>query len=266
MENEITTGSPDRKKLYVFLLALFAVVVLYCGIMFILSPLQKLKKEDKEFRTRNEELLKTDDRILFDSAYIKLLEEKNFLQSRIMMAETDSIYLTINLSDSTANIEIAGVVVHTARIHRTKISKILSGADDYLTLSMLSAPLTIKRNYATVEKEPVSFKMAPKDTSEYKPDLAPDTTDIKPVNCILEMQNGMRLFLYQTEKNSSGDKRSRFFFNLACLFRNSWKDLKCVAAFRVPEYEPFIKLRMNRADIKIIYRALPKNGQVAVHR
>ena len=45
-------------------------------------------------------------RILKDSAYLKLLKEKAFLQSRIILAETDSIYLSINLADSTANIGI----------------------------------------------------------------------------------------------------------------------------------------------------------------
>ena len=31
------------------------------------------------------------------------------------MAATDSIYMTINLADSTVNLEISGVVVHTTR-------------------------------------------------------------------------------------------------------------------------------------------------------
>ena len=36
------------------------------------------------------------------------------------MAETDSIYLTINLADSTANLEISGVVVHKAKMSSLK--------------------------------------------------------------------------------------------------------------------------------------------------
>ena len=54
----------------------------------------------------------TDERIYSDSAYLKLLKEKAFLQSRIAMAQTDSIYLTLNFADSSANLEISGVVVH----------------------------------------------------------------------------------------------------------------------------------------------------------
>ncbi len=32
------------------------------------------------------------------------------------MAETDSVYITLNLADSTANLEISGVAVHSAKI------------------------------------------------------------------------------------------------------------------------------------------------------
>jgi hypothetical protein len=42
--------------------------------------------------------------------------------------------------------------------------------------------------------------------------------------------------------------------------------MKKVVTFRVPEYHPFIKIRLNRADAKIIYRAIPYHGQVAVYR
>jgi hypothetical protein len=48
--------------------------------------------------------------------------------------------------------------------------------------------------------------------------------------------------------------------------QDTWNSLKSVALFNVPEYHPFIKMRLPRADAKIIYRALPKNGQIAVFR
>ena len=54
-----------------------------------------------------------------------MLKEKAFLQARISMAETDSVYMTLNLADSTANLEISGVAVHSARISGIKISGIL---------------------------------------------------------------------------------------------------------------------------------------------
>jgi len=34
--------------------------------------------------------------------------------------------------------------------------------------------------------------------------------------------------------------------------------------FKVPDYHPFIRIRVPRADAKIIYRAIPKYGQITV--
>jgi hypothetical protein len=266
MENENINTSPDRKRIYFILMILSSVIIVYSSIMFILSPAERLKKESEEFSGRNEELLKADEKILFDSAYIKLMEEKSFLQSKVMMAETDSIYLSINLSDSIADIEISGVVVHSARINSRRVSKIFYSGDDYLILSMLSSPLTINKDYSTIEKEPLSFKMAPKDTSEYKPDILPDTSDVEPVNYIFEMENGIKICIYQSESTTFAEKKSRFYLDLGDRLRNAWNSFKSVAMFRIPEYHPRIKLRLNKADAKIIYRALPLKGQVAVHR
>ena len=108
------------------------------------------------------------------------------------------------------------------------------------------------------------IKMAPKDTSEYKPDIMPDTSITKPVNYILEMTNGTRIYIYQEEKDKPGFRSSQFLFDLKDRLRNTLIALKSIAVFKVPEYHPYIKLRIRRADAEIIYRALPVEGQIAV--
>ena len=57
-----------------------------------------------------------------------------------------------------------------------------------------------------------------------------------------------------------------FFFDMAARIRNVWNSLKSIALLRVPDYHPFIRIRLPKADAKIIYRAVPRNGQVAVCR
>ena len=52
--------------------------------------------------------------------------------------------------------------------------------------------------------------MAPKDTSEYKPDIMPDTSITEPVNYILEMTNGTRIYVYQEEDEKPSDKNGTF--------------------------------------------------------
>jgi hypothetical protein len=131
---------------------------------------------------------------------------------------------------------------------------------------LLSSPFTISSSIATIEKEPVMIRMAPKDTSEYKPDIMPDTTITEPVNYKLVMTDGTRIYIYQAENEKSVDRMNLFRFDLRDRLRESWNSLKSVAVFKIPEYHLFIKIRIPRADAKIIYRALPKNGQIGVFR
>ena len=58
------------------------------------------------------------------------------------------------------------------------------------------------------------IKMAPKDTSEYKPDIMPDTSITEPVNYRLEMTNGTRIYIYQEENEKSIDRMNLFTFDL----------------------------------------------------
>jgi hypothetical protein len=110
------------------------------------------------------------------------------------------------------------------------------------------------------------IKMAPKDTSEYKPDIIPDTADYEPVNYVMEMENGIVILVYQEEKLNPGDRLHLFGFDLKYRLRNILNAMKSILTFKVPEYHPFIKLRLPRTDSKIIYRALPEHGQIAVYR
>jgi hypothetical protein len=266
METEISNSPSGRRTALLVIGSIVLAFIVYYSIMLLMSPGRKLTAIKNEFGPKPDEKTVVDERIYSDSAYLKLLKEKAFLQSRIAMAETDSIYLTIDLSDSTANIEISGVVVHTAKMSEIIASRILQTGNENIILAMLSTPFTISGSIATIKREPVMLKMAPKDTSEYKPDIMPDTSITEPVNYILEMVDGTRLFIYQEENLKAGDRRSRFMFDLKDRLRNTLSSLKSVALFKVPEYHPYLKLKLPRADAKIIYRAVPKNGQVAVFR
>jgi hypothetical protein len=107
--------------------------------------------------------------------------------------------------------------------------------------------------------------MAPKDTSEYKPDVMPDTSITEPVNYILVMNGGLRIYVYQEENVKFEDRLSQIKFDLTDRINDTWSALKRIIVFKVPEYHPFIKMKLPRSDAKIIYRAIPKNGQIAVY-
>lgn len=264
METE-NNNNPHRNVFLIALISIISLFLVYYSIMSMLSPSRKLEEIKSEFGAKASDKGKAEQQILMDSDYLKLLKEKSFLQSRIAMAETDSIYMTINLSDSSANLEISGVVVHNAKMSYMKTSKILMASSENAILSMLARPFSIDYALATIQKEPVMIKMAPKDTSEYKPDIMPDTSIAEPVNYILETNQGIRIYVYQEETVKFKDRVSRFKFDLNDRLRDTWSALKRVAVFKVPEYHPFIKIRLPRTDAKIIYRGIPKNGQIALY-
>jgi hypothetical protein len=264
MEIEIEKKSTIRKTVFYILNCLLLTFMIYYAVMSSLSPARKIAAINSEFNYKLPEDSKTDIRIFSDSAFISTNRVKAFYQARVLMAETDSICLALNLSDSTAILEINGVMVHSAKLSRIAVSKVFRKSDEYSVSSMLAIPLTVENDYATIKKEPVMIKMAPKDTSEYKPDILPDTTNSEAVNYLFEMENGTRLYIYQNIGENNGGGLSLFFFDLNDRLRNIRDNLTCILALKVPEYHPSIRIRMSKDDAKIIYRALPKHGQVAV--
>jgi hypothetical protein len=266
MQPEIVKRPSGKKVILLILITLISLFIIYFTVMMMISPIQKLKSMNSDFSSKPAETGVSDNRFSSDSSYLRLLRERVFLQSRIVMAEADSIYLTINLSDSTANIEISGVPVHRAKFSSIHASKILMKGNESTILSLLATPFTISKDYSTIKKEPVMIKMAPKDTSEYKPNIMPDTSITEPVNYILEMTNGTRIYIYQEEGAKFSDRSNVFIFDLNDRLRNTLRCLKSIMSFKVPEYHPFIKLKLPRADAKIIYRALPKYGQIGIYR
>ncbi|HOU01460.1 MAG TPA: hypothetical protein PK719_05305 [Bacteroidales bacterium] len=261
----------DKKKQPGIAILIVEILILaflvYYTIMAMLAPVIKRDALETEFGFIQDDKKENNRDFTTDSAYLSLLKQKSYLESRVIMANTDSIYLTISLPDSTVNLEISGVSVHTAPIKHYELSRIIKKGNEYVISSFLSRPFTIQKDYSSIPKEPLMIKMAPKDTSEYQPDIIPDTADFEPVNYIMEMDNGIRLFIYQDEnKLNPGDHFHRITFDFRYRLAAFIETLRSVLVFKVPDYHPYIKIRLPRSDAKIIYRAMPKNGQVALFR
>ena len=262
MEPETEKKISGRNIAVISVFAFILIFIIYYSVMMMLSPGKKYAALRNEFGIDTTEKSRKDNPVFSDSTYLNLLKEKAFLQSRLIMAETDSIYLTLNLSDSTVNLEISGVTVHTVKMSRIKISRMLENGDEFLISSMLSSPLTIENDISSIEKEPLMVSLAPRDTSEFQPDIIPDTTDIEPVSYIFEMTHGIRIYFYQEEEENAFHT---FKFDLRDRLRNAFNTIRSAITLKIPEYNPYIKIFLPRADARIIYRAIPKNGQAAVY-
>ncbi len=128
--------------------------LVYYTILSALAPARKLDEIKTRIGLRQTSDTNTDERYYSDSAFISLSKEKAFLKATISMAETDSVYMTLNFADSTAKLGISGVEVHSARISEMKISRILSSGNEYLISELFSSPMSIVRDLATIRKEP----------------------------------------------------------------------------------------------------------------
>ncbi|HEX2968222.1 MAG TPA: hypothetical protein VHO46_03885 [Bacteroidales bacterium] len=262
-------GNDSNKKslkITVFILAgLITAFLVYYAVISVISPVRKMENIEQEFAGNDDKKEESGAKIYSDSTYISLVRERSYLQSKTIMAQTDSIYLTLNLPDSTADLEISGVVVHSAKISSYNISGILKNGNPKAIYSMLSQPLNVENSYATIRKEPLMIKIAPKDTSEYQPDVIPDTALFEHVNVMLQVSHGMRIYIYQEESDKPTEKGSTFRFDLTDRINTAWLTFKSALFFKVPDYYPYLKIRMPRDDVKIIYRALPRSGQIAVN-
>ncbi|MHC1732247.1 MAG: hypothetical protein AB9888_09525 [Bacteroidales bacterium] len=196
--------------------------------------------------------------------YIDMIRDKAFLGSQVKLAESDSIGLLINVRDSVIQLLIKGLPVRTVPIDEYDISPFFQRANQEAIYSMLSTPLTITGMQATFMKDPVNVKIAPKDTSQTVESVKPDTTDFEAVFFTLETDRNIRFFFEQQEDTVSADRRARFFFDLKDRTRSATTTMKSVIRLKTPPYVPYIKIWIPKAEAKIIYRAIPREGLIVL--
>lgn len=196
--------------------------------------------------------------------YIDMIRDKAFLGSQVKMAESDSIGLLINVRDSVIQLLIKGLPVRTVAIDEYDISPFFERANQEAIYSMLSIPLTITGMQATFMKDPVSVKIAPKDTSQTVESVKPDTTDFEAVFFTLETDRNIRFFFEQQEDTVGADRRARFKFDLKDRSRSATATMKSVVRLKTPPYVPYIKIWIPKAEAKIIYRAIPREGLIVL--
>ena len=196
--------------------------------------------------------------------YIDLIREKAFLSSQVKLAEADSIGMLINLRDSVVQLMIKGLPIRSIKISEYDISPFFQRVNQEAIYSMLSSPLIITDMKATFKKDPLKVKIAPKDTTMAVVDAKPDTTDYEAVFFTLNTDQNVHFFFEQQEDTIGADRRSRFFFDLKDRSRNAKATIKAIVRFDTPPYVPYIKIWLPKADAKIVYRAIPREGLIVL--
>lgn len=253
-----------RKSMKIIWMVLLAILAIYLSILLVMPRLQ-VRRLDLLYATRQDVV--SSPAVISDHPEIFTLQKKKaFLESRLKMTRSDSIGLAVNLPDSMVTLEINGIILHRAKINSYRTSKVLRAVSQETCLGMFSEPLRIMSHHATIEKVPVIYRKAPKDSIEAAEYLAevPDTMLKKPPLVILSSDYDIQLYFYPYENLSFGGKLVKFMFNTLQELRIHLHYLSSIVRLRIPDYHSRIKIYMTDREIISLYRALPENARLTI--
>jgi hypothetical protein len=197
----------------------------------------------------------------------RLRVDASFWKARLDLSNKDAVSLAIDLIDSTATLDIRGVPVKTCKIleiDATNALRFLKKRDGFR--ERLSKPLIVRRETATLPKEPIRVEIAPKDTTEAakaatRP-LAPEEAD---VYVTMYFDHNLAIAMRQIEKPStrSGSWRRRWMDTKDNL-RQAGTALWDLVRSELPQHDLRIEVTFTRDDAKAIYRALGPEARVAL--
>ncbi len=248
------------KALYLFIVLLF---ILLASIA--LAPMHKMHEFEGLVNTDSLYLEKYDP--VFNQPEMRqLVKEKAYKEALLKLAESDSIQLVINLTDSTVNLSIKGVVIHRTKVASFDRDKLLNGMPLIQQAKLFSRPVTVQSQVATIVKEPVVVRQAPKDTLEAALNAwQPDTLIQNPAFLILSLEHGIHVIFEQAANPTLQDKWTRFAFYNRLIIRGSVQAVYRFFTFRKQDYHPAITIKMPVDDLRAIYRALPDHTLVVIN-
>lgn len=248
-----------------FSLAVVIIISVNLTVFALLSPVKALKQVNN---MPTENTLQQTSRFAPTPEISRLIREKAFYESRLKMAKTDSLVLSVNLPDSILSVEIMGIPIHTIPLNKFETPDFFRLIDNKIVQTRFSEPQQILNAHATTLKEPIRVVHAPKDTNEYNTTVADnnyDTARLRLSFVEYETNEKIRLLFIPIDERSLRHWRTDFAFNIKLSWRSFKQNLKASLQFKVPEYYPIVKIYLPHSDIESIHRALPENALVSIH-
>jgi len=132
-------------------------------------------------------------------------------------------------------------------------------------VKLFSQPIHVHSQYATIVKEPVVLRNAPKDTLEAALSAwQPDTLIQKPAFLILSMDYGIHLIFEQEDNPTLKDKWNKCNFYASLRIRSSGQTVSKFVRLKKQDYHPVLAIRMPVDDLREIYRVLPNNTFIVI--
>ena len=246
------------RKPVIAVACVFGILLLLSLFHLISAPISKLK----EWRNEGAEMESPE----FVNGLDSLQRQIAFKKALLALPKKDSINLVLNVPDSSLSLFINGLSIYKVQLTEMQIDPLLKrlGQKDYWT--QFSKPLQVDSSRATIVKEPIIEKTAPKTQEEFLASVSqPDSLVYEPTHIQLILENGLELFLSQEENSKKLDRRAkRQFFDSQRT--NAISSLvTSVFTFETMEYRPQIYLAAPSAELTSIYRALPERPKVVIY-
>ncbi len=228
------------------------------------APLQKFN-ELKQFVSSDTVFTKEYEALRNHPELTKVIREKAYKESLLAMVSDDSISLAVHLSDSSVSLYLKGVRLHTSYSDHLEKARLLEALSNMEYEKLFSQPLKIEKQFATIVKEPIVIRYAPKDTAEAALTAwEPDTLVEKPAFLLLSLEHGINILFEQDITDNFRGKIVRTAFFTKILIKNSARSIARFVTFRKQEYCPTLRLWIPVDELRAIYRALPQQGLITV--
>ncbi len=199
-----------------------------------------------------------------DTAWLRLYKEKDWLETRLQIARTDSISLSVDLLDSTLQIELKGVVLKKSKMLDFKADRFLYQLNPAAYHHLLGKQAKADTVVSSIPKEPLIIKKAPKDTADVQDAATIDTAKIEIVHWIINLDNHVVLQIEGVDPASKSDWWAGQKFWMSQNLKQTAQNLEKTILFKAPEYFPEIRIVIPEADAKALYRALPVRPLVCI--
>jgi hypothetical protein len=194
------------------LICLAGLVLFVFAVEMAVSPIYKMK--ELRDMVRADSLLTEQFPGLKNNSELKLLlKEKAYKEALLKLSESDSIQLVVNLQDSSVNLSIKGVFIQKTKMNEFHFDKYLRKMPLIQDVKLFSQPLMVYSIFATIVKEPIVVRHAPKDTLEAASNVwQPDTLIQNPAFVFFELEHGIYLILEQDDDSGFYTHWKKFSF------------------------------------------------------
>ena len=197
---------------------------------------------------------------------IGLMKEEAWVESRLKMASSDSIGLSIDLENHLLQLELKGVVIMSTKIREYSTSGFFKRMDGNVYFSMFGSPLTIQKYESSIEKNPFKVVQAPKTAEEAEASKSIKDTIHHEVFWTVKLDRDFELNIQGIDSILASQSKYKLGkgFEFERNFKNITKSFQQIIRFKKPVYTPEILISIPENEAKAILRALPTKAAVTI--